>query len=218
MKRVSLTTLTVALVLASMPAGRAVAQEKPAAASTAPEAEKAKDTAKPPDSPPEAKVKSRQPPTLLRVQLVVARFQGERKTGSAPYTFLVLAGESRARVRMGVETPISLQTSQSESKVPMASYQYKSVGTNIDCSAEDRGAGLYQLNLSVENSSVHTTEGHSPGGPPESTMAGDRPLFRSFNAALYLVLRDGQTLQTVASTDPVTGEVVRIDVSLNVVK
>ena len=36
------------------------------------------------------------------------------------------------------------------------------------------------------------------------------PLFRGFNATLDPVLRDGQTVQTVASTDPVTGEVVKI--------
>jgi hypothetical protein len=32
------------------------------------------------------------------------------------------------------------------------------------------------------------------------------------------VLRDGQSAQMIASTDPVTGEVVKIDVTLNVVR
>jgi hypothetical protein len=32
------------------------------------------------------------------------------------------------------------------------------------------------------------------------------------------ILRDGQSAQTVTSTDPVTGEVVKVDVTLNVVK
>ena len=49
-------------------------------------------------------------------------------------------------------------------------------------------------------------------------MAGDRPLFRSFNVGLNPMLRDGQTIQTVATTDPVSGEVVKIDVTLDVVK
>ena len=44
------------------------------------------------------------------------------------------------------------------------------------------------------------------------------PLFRRFETNLDPVLRDGQSVQTVASTDPVTGEVVKIDVTLNVVK
>ena len=46
----------------------------------------------------------------------------------------------------------------------------------------------------------------------------DRPLFRTFNISLDPMLRDGQSIQAVASTDPVTGEVVKIDVTLNVVK
>jgi hypothetical protein len=43
-------------------------------------------------------------------------------------------------------------------------------------------------------------------------------LFRRFDTNLNAVLRDGQSLQTVASTDPVTGEVVKIDVTLSVMR
>ncbi|MFN8095044.1 MAG: hypothetical protein U0599_22980 [Vicinamibacteria bacterium] len=44
------------------------------------------------------------------------------------------------------------------------------------------------------------------------------PLFRRFETHVNPLLRDGQTIQTIASTDPVTGEVVKIDVTLNVLK
>ena len=44
------------------------------------------------------------------------------------------------------------------------------------------------------------------------------PLFRRFETSLDPLLRDGETVQAIASTDPVTGEVVKIDVTLNVVK
>jgi hypothetical protein len=44
------------------------------------------------------------------------------------------------------------------------------------------------------------------------------PVFRSFRSTNTLVLRDGQTRQFTAATDRVSGEVVRIDVTLNVVK
>ncbi len=42
------------------------------------------------------------------------------------------------------------------------------------------------------------------------------PLVRKVSAVLEPVLRDGQTLQTTVSTDPVSGDSVRIDVTLNV--
>ena len=220
MKRASLTTLALVMGLATVLTGGATAQEKAAAPSKTPEAEKAKDTEKPPERTSEARPKVRVPPSLLRVQVVVTRYQGDRKVGSAPYAFLVLAGEQRARVRMGVEAPIAITTSSFAElgKTPATSWQYKNVGTSIDCSAEDRGAGLYVLNLSVESSSAYTPDSRSANNAPEFAMSGDRPVFRSFNVGLNPVLRDGQTIQAVASTDPVSGEVVKIDVTLNVVK
>ena len=75
--------------------------------------------------------------------------------------------------------------------------------------ARDLGEGRYQLMLSVENSSALTGAGSRVEGAP---------LFRRFEARLDPVMRDGQSVQTVAATDPVTGEVVKIDVTMNVVK
>jgi len=115
---------------------------------------------------------------------------------------------------MGVETPVPVTTgftaSESGGVKPAASFQYKSVGTNIDCSATEIGDGRYQLNLGVENSSALP-------GATTGDLSGV-PIFRSFNTSVDPILRDGQTLQTVASTDPVTGEVVKIDVTMSVVK
>ena len=149
------------------------------------------------------------PATTLRVQLVISRFQGEKKLASLPYSFVTTAGDSRARMRMGVDTPIPTTSMSSDTGKATTSFQYKNVGTNIDCVAVDRGEGLYQLRIAVENSSALTGPGASVEGAP---------LFRRFETNLDPVMRDGQSVQTVASTDPVTGEVVKIDVTLNVVK
>jgi hypothetical protein len=156
-------------------------------------------------------------PTLLRVQVAIARYQGERKVASVPYTLLVTTDEKRVRLRMGVEMPIAVTTVPKEDGKPVTSFQYKNVGTNIDCSADDRaGDGLFQLTLFVESSSIYAaTEARAPSDP---YLAPDRPLFRTFSVSLFPTLRDGQTVQTVASTDPVTGEMVRIDVTLNVAR
>jgi hypothetical protein len=168
----------------------------------------AQDTPKP--EAPKAESAARSGPTAtLRVQLVIARFQGEKKLASLPYTFVVTAGGSRARMRMGVDTPVPTTTTSSDTGKPMTAYQYKTVGTNIDCSAIDKGDGRYQLSIGVENSSALTGAGASVEGVP---------LFRRFETYLDPVLHDGQSVQTVASTDPVTGEVVKIDVTMNVVK
>ena len=186
---------------------------------------RAQDTPKPEatKAPEAATPRSRKAPTLLRVQIAISRYQGERKLASVPYTLLLTTDDRKSRVRMGVEVPIAVATfakGEDAKSGPVTSFQYRNVGTNIDCSAEDRtGEGLYQLVLNVESSSIYTTsESLTAPGLNEAGLVPDRPLFRTFNVSLNPTLRDGQTVQTVASTDPVTGEVVKIDVTLNVVK
>jgi hypothetical protein len=43
-------------------------------------------------------------------------------------------------------------------------------------------------------------------------------LLRTFNTEATLYLRDGQTAQYAMATDPVTGEVLKVDVTLTVIK
>ncbi len=197
MTRRTLVPLAVAAALVAIP------DRGPAQDTAKPEAAKA-ETAKA-----ESSTERRSATTTLRVQLVITRFQGEKKLASLPYTFVVTAGGGRTRMRMGVDTPIPTTSTSSETGKAMTSFQYRNVGTNIDLLTNDRGGGRYQLNIGVENSSVLSGPGTSVEGAP---------LFRRFETNLDSLMRDGQSVQTIASTDPVTGEVVRIDVTLNVVK
>jgi hypothetical protein len=156
----------------------------------------------------------------LRVQLVISRYQNDKKQASLPYTFLVGAkpstnpGGNRVRMRMGIDTPVPSVTYDESGKPKSTGIQYRNVGTNIDCWATDLTDGHYQLNLQVENSSAVAP---GPGTSAREDLGG-APMFRRFETFIDPILRDGQTVQTVASTDPVTGEVVKIDVTLNVVK
>jgi hypothetical protein len=199
----------VAAALLALGGASAGAQEKEEKAERSPKAE-AKEEAK---SEREGLRSIRGVTATLRVQLVISRYQGEKKTGSLPYTFVVTAGGDSARMRMGVDTPVPMGTvTPGDAKAPM-SFQYRNVGTNIDCLARDFGDGRFQLNLGVENSSAMS--GTERVGEMPATGA---PLFRRFETHLNPLLRDGQSIQTIASTDPVTGELVKIDVTLNVVK
>ena len=208
-------SIAVAAALVALPtSGRAQETSKPEAAKT--EVPK-------PETTKEGTAERRGPHGVtLRVQLVISRFQGEKKLASLPYTLLVTTGGGRARMRMGVDTPVPV-TSTSDSGKQTTSIQYRNVGTNIDCAAWDKGDGRYQLSIGVENSSALALEkgpsdGVSPGGRLVDASPTGIPLFRRFDANLDPWLRDGQSLQTIASTDPVTGELVKIDVTLNVVR
>lgn len=172
-----------------------------------PESPKASEAAKPTER------RDRAPGATLRVQVVIARYQGEKKIASLPYTLSVTVEGRSARMRMGVDTPVAVATAASDTGKPATtSFQYRNVGTNIDCLARDAGDGRYWLQLSIENSSAYL------GGALADANATGSPLFRRFETNIDPAMRDGQTIQTIASTDPVTGEVVKVDVTLNVVK
>lgn len=208
------TVLTATLLALGLVAGRALAQDAPE-----PETAKAaKPAAKAERTPPRPDPRYAATSTL-RVQLVISRYQNDKKQASLPYTFLVAArpstnpGGPTVRIRMGVDTPVPVVKFDEADgkKTRVSDFQYRNVGTNIDCRATDFADGSYQLSLSVDNSSAMT----GPGSPDQ---LGGAPLFRRFETFIDPILRDGQTIQTVAATDPVSGEVVRIDVTLNVVK
>jgi hypothetical protein len=93
--------------------------------------------------------------------------------------------------------------------------QYRDVGTNIDCTVmRPTDDGRFQIELMFDDSSVYG-EGLAPGSnaPP----AGN-PSFRSFRASDSLMLKDGQTAQFTTATDKVSGDVIKVDVTLTVVK
>ena len=164
------------------------------------------------DAPPES-ARKRLPAATLRVQLTLSRYEGEsgKKKGAMPYTLLVSVNDlpsPRTSLRMGVEVPV-LAGGQGEPR-----YQYKSVGTNIDCNAESLDGSLYRLSLDLEESGVRLMDDKK--GEPRTLS--DSPLFETFRSHATLFLRDGQSTQYVMATHPVNGDVVRVDVSLSVVK
>jgi hypothetical protein len=161
-----------------------------------------------------------QKPTPLRVQVVISRFQGEKKIASAPYTLAVAASPGRelARLRIGTEVPISTPPSapSADGKTPApAGIQYRPVGTNIDCNVRRVDDTSFEVQLTIEHSSVLDDEQQKL---QTSRAVPNAPAFRSFRFTNSAVLRDGQTTQFTNAADALTGEVVRVDVTLNLVK
>ena len=151
----------------------------------------------------------------LRVELVVSRHQGEKKLSSTPYTLAVVANDDKTSLRMGVDVPVVQTVFKGGEGSPQSSYNYRSVGTNIDCTARTIEGGLFKLDLAVSDTAVFVPEKEGAANP--SRLAGV-PAFRSFTSTFNLMLKDGQTGQHTSATDPVSGEVLRIDVTVNVLK
>jgi hypothetical protein len=164
-----------------------------------------------------------QVPIPLRVQVVISRFQGEKKIASAPYLLAVTgapapAGRGElARLRIGTEVPVSTlpPAPSADGKAPAApGIQYRPVGTNIDCTVRKVDDASFEVQLTIEQSSVLDDQQKLQ----TSRAVPGAPAFRSFRFTNSAILRDGQTTQFTNAADALTGEVVRIDVTLNVVK
>jgi Flp pilus assembly secretin CpaC len=195
-------TVAALAALCLLPALRLAAQEAPPA-----EAAPAKTT-----PPAEAPRIRRDRLVPLRVQVTIARFEGEKKTSSLPFTLLVNAGQGgRTSLRMGIEVPVRVGPSPPD-RDGKGSYNYKNVGTSIDCHADALDDGRFNLDVRTEQSSVGTT------ADKLAAVAADLPFFRTFNTSFNALLRDGQTATHVAATDPVSGESVRIEVGITVVR
>jgi hypothetical protein len=154
------------------------------------------------------------PVTALKVQVVLSRYEGEKKLASMPYTFLVYAGDrdNRVTLRMGVGLPV---TAVSATGQPATTIH--DIGTNMDCTATPADDGRFRIALAVNHSSVYETDQkHLQATIPKPGDSAQ--LVRSFTSSFSLLLRDRETGQPLAATDPVTGEVMRIDVTLTVVK
>jgi type II secretory pathway component GspD/PulD (secretin) len=152
-------------------------------------------------------------PVPLKLQVVISRFDADKKISSMPYMMSVNAGR-QATLRIGTSVPIASTTftpaaAGAPSTSPLTSYNYRDVGTNIDARTTSADDGRYAVELSVEDSSVEDRP---------IANAAQMPALRSFRFSNSFMLKDGQTAQFITAVDKVTGVVTKVDVTLTVVK
>lgn len=151
---------------------------------------------------------------LVRVDVVVAGLQGEKKLSSLPYTLYATPG-SNSSLRLGQSVPIVTSVGPaSNPTTPVGkSVSYQSVGTNIDVSGfRVRSDGRYEMSLALSSSFVYAV----PGG--NSQQAVDQPVIGSYTVNTPVIVRDGQTLSFSTATDKVTGETMRAELTVTAVK
>ena len=154
-------------------------------------------------------------PVSMKVSLVFSRYQGEKKISSVAHTLWVTAGD-RTSLRLGTQVPVPT-TMMKDGGGAVQSYNYRDVGTNIDCSATPVPDGGYRLNITITDSSVYFAD--QADSPVRSTTSSTgAPAFRNFNTTFTIVLRDGQTGQATSVTDPVSGQSIKVDATVNVQK
>ncbi len=154
----------------------------------------------------------------LKVEVIISRYQGDELVSSLPYMLSVTAGQGLpSTLRMGAEVPV-LTIAQpvappADNRI-LTPFTYRPVGTNITCTAQWLEGDRYRIRINIEETSVY--------GDNQTSMSGitapGAPVFRSFQASNSLVLRAGQSRQYTAATDRISGESIRVDVTLTVLE
>jgi hypothetical protein len=155
--------------------------------------------------------------TPLKIQVVLTEYDGDKKVKSLPYVGYLNAYDGgrggNTKMRIGAKVPVYTGKEM----------QYIDVGTNIDCRATHGDANTFHLDVVVERSWVESevlVPVAKGSGDDKSDASGQfkEPVIRQLKTELGVSLRDGQTSESTTATDPLSGRVSKIEVTLSVLK
>lgn len=177
---------------------------------------------------------SPRPSIPVKVDVVLSRWQGDKQVSSLPFTLWVQMAMGpnptfgTASVRVGIDVPIGTTTETRSNTNQGATGgtsttrpEYKNIGTSIDCTVNEQNLqeGRYLVFVNMVDSSIFspsaTPAGRGSAGPGKLT---DPSAFRTFSFSNRLGMRDGQTLEFATATDKITGEVLKVNVTMTVAK
>lgn len=161
------------------------------------------------------KVEEKIPAISLRVQAVFNDYDGDKKIASLPYTLLISTGSpGLSSIRMDLRVPIPF----GDGSERVTTYD---INTNIDGRADRMEDGRYKLHLNLDRTSVYSPNKGTALLDTNGSATNEKvaaPVIQMFRTAVDLLMRDGQTIQSTVATDPLSGHVIKVDVTLNVVK
>ena len=143
-----------------------------------------------------------------RLNLVLTRYQGEKRLSSRPYA--VLAGSEETSSPSGslfVGSQIPVRTTGANGPT----IAFKDVGVKVNGNVRPLGEGRFRVNIKFDDTSV-------AGDAKSAGREGGDEILRSFASEAVVFLRDGESAPFSSATDPVTGEVVKAEVTLTVLK
>jgi hypothetical protein len=164
--------------------------------------------------------------TPVKLEVALSDYDGVKKVSSLAYTVpLVVSGSKPsgpyAELRIGIRVPVPVTAA----KTGESSLQYIDVGTNIDARAAQTDDGRYQLDLRVDRSSLYVAGRERDGqivgkewSAGEAPPGDQQPMVRQYRGGVVLSVREGQTTEATVATDPLTGHILKVEVTLTVVK
>jgi hypothetical protein len=174
-----------------------------------------------PDAPENA---TAEPSTPVKLQIVLSEYDGAKKIANLSYSMhLIVAGakpNGYSSLRIGVKVPVTT----GDSKTAGTQIQYLDIGTSIDARVARADDGKYEVELKVDRSSLYITardqDGKTVGkewSDGEAPPSAD-PLLRQYRGDVAMFLREGQPAEGTVATDPLTGHVFKVEVTLNSAK
>ena len=155
------------------------------------------------DAPAKAPEEYKPPGKRLLVRFVETRLRGESTTATRPCTVALHADAGRARVFVGTQAAITV----AEKNAP--ANMFKSAGVEARVGVTTLPDGRYRLDARFEESSVLAANAGT-----DATTAGGNPILQVVKGQSQVTLREGETVPFVNAVDPVTGEVVRVDLTV----
>ena len=144
------------------------------------------------------------PGKRLRLQFQETRQRGEASSVSRSSTLLLHADGGAARLFLGTQLAIT----QSESVATTTTFKNAGIAARVDVATLPDGR--YRLDVEYEDSQKR---GLSVERAPGPVTAGN-PVLQTVKTRSQVSLREGESVPFASAVDPVTGELVRVELSL----
>jgi hypothetical protein len=142
------------------------------------------------------------PGKRLRVEFRETRQKDDTTTATRSYALLLHADAAPAHVFVG---PVVAMTTSDRGTLTTT---FKNAGVSAQVSVATLPEGDYRLDARFEDSSPLGS-----GGGVTGIRAADNPILTVVKAQSRLRVREGETVSFARAVDPVTGEVVQVDVT-----
>lgn len=171
----------------------------------------------------------------VKILVVINEFEGAKKIATLPYTLYTLSAgpgspfrhpvqgpreSMRYQLRIPIVTGTFQQSSANGSPVS-TQFTYQDVGTDIDYTARTLPNDSYELDFTVDRTwaSLPGSESQrTPAASERGFVVTGQPILPHFRNNFVVMLKDGQTVEGASATDPVSGHVLKVDVTLTVLK
>jgi len=145
----------------------------------------------------------RAPGKRLRLELRETRERDGARTASRTSSLALHADAGPARLFVGAQLVVTVNEREATTNI------LRNAGTTLDVKVAGRPDGAYEVDVRFEESRRRRL-----GEPANDPVTGRNPVLQVVKGESRVTLREGQTLPLATAVDPVTGELVRMELGL----